>query len=57
MARVEIISDEAKVSGAEDGSLAVGSYGGGSSAENAGVRMEIVQGLSVVGSCWVVRES
>lgn len=30
---------------------------GGSSAEKAGVRLQIVQALSGVGSCWVVRES
>lgn len=36
---------------------ATGVYGGGSSAEKAGTNEQIVQGLSDVGSCNVVRLS
>lgn len=32
-------------------------YGGGSKAEKAGVRVLMVQALSELGSCWVVRAS
>jgi hypothetical protein len=43
------------------GTVAVGNlddeYGGGSRAEKAGIRLQIVHALSGVGSCCVVRAS
>lgn len=43
--------------GIDRGTLSKDTYGGGSSAENAGTSEQIVQALSGVGSCCVVRLS